>query len=320
MSPASASRSKFKQLPVDKHWQKGDAVEVKVKGQGEAQSLAIFSSQAVNRYLTVLCVAVQLVALKTKVCWLHSLYLCQRRACPGSSPLQSLVQCFLLATRCFADKTEHYSGKLWCSATKLGPSEVSLPTSFEGSTACNFGVCLYLSCTVTAHLALPIPSQRCKRFARQCTRTKFTTHLICLPWVAAAISLLAVRYIAAVTHWSQAPGHYLWRELYIDVKRWASEFLENRLYCARIHGYLLNHHDFSFDCNGLWMTSWLLKDQTSPFTMIENHDKPLAVWRACSKLSWTDCKSCRGHKRISYQCPNFEQINGDMVPLTKKRP
>lgn len=81
--------------------------------------------------------------------------------------------------------------------------------------------------------------------------------------------------------------------IYIDVKRWASEFLENRFYCACIHGYLLNHHDFSLDCNGVWMTSWLLKDQTSPFTMIENHDKPLAVWRACSKLSWTHCKSCK---------------------------
>ncbi len=44
------------------------AVEVKVKRQGEAQSLAIFSSQAVNRYLMVLCVVLQLVALKTKIC------------------------------------------------------------------------------------------------------------------------------------------------------------------------------------------------------------------------------------------------------------
>lgn len=41
---------------------------VEVKGRREGQSLAIVSSEAVNTYCTGLCVPLQLLALKTKLC------------------------------------------------------------------------------------------------------------------------------------------------------------------------------------------------------------------------------------------------------------
>ncbi len=82
------------------------AVEVKVKGQGKGQTLAMFFAQSVQQVTLVCCEPLQVVALKTKVYCLYSLTLCQRRGCPGSRLLLLLVQRFLLAARCFAAKLD----------------------------------------------------------------------------------------------------------------------------------------------------------------------------------------------------------------------
>ncbi len=123
----------------------------------------------------VCCKPLQVVALKTKVCCLYSLTLCQRRGCPGSRLLLLLVQRFLLAARYFAAKSGYYVSQLCCFATNLGPSRVAFPVPFEPSTTHKCSLSFHLCFTVTVDLALAILKQRCDRFARRSIPTRIVT-------------------------------------------------------------------------------------------------------------------------------------------------
>ena len=96
--------SKF-QTQTDKTLGKGrcpqpSVIPVSIEGQGESLTLASFFCTGCGQECTVQCEPLQIVALKTKLCWLHSLFLSQRRVCASISPLMKScatpLACYLL--------------------------------------------------------------------------------------------------------------------------------------------------------------------------------------------------------------------------------
>ena len=77
--------------------------------QGEGQIL----TTVLPMQRLVVCDPLQIVALKTKVCGLHSLKLCQRKDCPGSRSFAAVVQRFLLAAR-YKIWILHFTAVLFC--------------------------------------------------------------------------------------------------------------------------------------------------------------------------------------------------------------